>query len=113
MTNTKWICSAILLSMAALSGCATTSINRILADPHRYRNREVRVEGTVTNVIGALNAGVYQVDDGTGKIFVVSGRGIPGKGSRVKVNGNVTEGVNIMGKSFGTSIRERGHKVKF
>ena len=113
MTNTKWICSAILLSAVALSGCATTNISRILADPHRYRHREVHVEGTVTNVIGALNAGVYQVDDGTGKIFVVSGRGIPAKGVRVKVNGNVTEGVNIMGKSFGTSIQEHGHKVKF
>ena len=108
-----WIYSAILLSTVALSGCATTNINRILSDPHRYRNREVRVEGTVTNVIGALNTGVYQVDDGTGKIFVVSGRGIPAKGVRVRVNGNVTEGVNILGKSFGTSIREHGHKVKF
>ena len=113
MTKTKWICSAILLAVVALSGCATTNINRILADPHRYRNREVHVEGTVTNVIGALNTGVYQVDDGTGKIFVVSGRGIPAKGVRVKVRGNVTEGVNIMGKSFGTSIQEHGHKVRF
>ncbi|MEP6534579.1 MAG: hypothetical protein ABJF23_04635 [Bryobacteraceae bacterium] len=113
MTKTKWICSVILLSTVALSGCATTSISRILADPHRYRQREVHVEGNVTNVIGALNAGVYQVDDGTGKIFVVSGRGIPGKGTHVKVSGTVTEGVNIMGKSFGTSIQEHGHKVKF
>ena len=71
------------------------------------------MEGNVTNVIGALNTGVYQVDDGTGKIFVVSGRGIPGKGTRVQVKGNVTEGVNIMGKSFGTTIQEHGHKVKF
>jgi hypothetical protein len=101
------------MSVVALSGCATTSINRILADPHRYRSREVRVEGTVTNVIGALNTGIYQVEDGTGKIFVVSGRGIPAKGTRVRVSGNVTQGVNIMGKSFGTTIQEHGHKVRF
>jgi len=113
VTKTKWICCATILSTLALSGCATTSISRILADPHRYRQREVHVEGNVTNVIGALNTGVYQVDDGTGKIFVVSGRGIPGKGVHVKVSGTVTEGVNIMGKSFGTSIQEHGHKVKF
>ena len=71
------------------------------------------MEGTVTNVVGALNAGVYQVDDGTGKIFVMSGRGIPSKGTRVKVSGNVTQGVNIMGKSFGTTIQEHNHKVRF
>ena len=71
------------------------------------------LEGTVTNVVGALNTGVYQVEDGTGKIFVLSGRGIPAKGARVQVSGNVTQGVNIMGKSFGTTIQEHGHKVRF
>jgi hypothetical protein len=113
VTKPKWTLSAILLSVAALSGCATTSINRILADPHRYRSREVHVEGTVTTVVGALNTGVYRVDDGTGKIFVMSGRGIPAKGTHVKVSGNVTQGVNIMGKSFGTTIQEHSHKVRF
>jgi hypothetical protein len=113
VTKPKWILSAVLLSAAFLSGCATTSISRVLADPHRYRNREVHVEGTVTNVVGALNTGVYQLEDGTGKIFVASGRGIPAKGTRVKVSGNVIEGVNIMGKSFGTTIQEHGHKVQY
>ena len=108
-------CLALPMVAAALllSSCGSTKINRILADPSRYQNRSVSVEGTVTNVVGAFVAGVYQVDDGTGKIFVLSGRGIPAKGARVKVDGNVTSGVNVMGRSFGTTIRERNHKVKF
>jgi hypothetical protein len=31
----------------------------------------------------------------------------------VKVEGTVTPGVNIMGKSLGTAIRERNHRVRF
>ena len=109
----KLLLSVIAVALVTLSGCATTKINRLIEDPHHYRNREVYVQGTVTNVIGALNTGVYQVQDDTGKIYVLSGRGIPPKGARVKVHGSLTEGFNIMGKSFGTVIREDGHKVNF
>ena len=96
-----------------LSGCGSTKIGRILADPARYNSRNVSVEGRVTNVVGAFVAGLYEVEDETGKIYVLSSRGVPNKGVRVKVDGNVTPGLNVMGKSWGTTIRERGHKVKF
>jgi hypothetical protein len=100
------------LAAALLSGCATTRIARINSDPSRYRNREVRVEGNVTNAFGALGTGGYQVDDGSGKIFVLStGSGVPSSGSRVKVSGTVMSGATIMGKSIGTAIREYNHKV--
>jgi hypothetical protein len=61
----KLLLAAIILATLLLSGCGTTRIARILNDPMRYSRRTVRVEGTVTNVVGALVAGVYQVDDGT------------------------------------------------
>jgi hypothetical protein len=96
-----------------LSGCGTTKIGRILADPMHYNSRSVTVEGQVTQVVGAVVAGLYQVEDETGKIYVLSSRGVPNRGVRVKVDGNVTPGLNVMGKSWGTTIRERGHKVKF
>ena len=96
-----------------LSGCATTTIGRINTDPSRYQNRDVRVEGSVTNSFGALGAGGYQIDDGTGKIYVIStGSGVPSKGSRVLVSGTVMNGATVLGKSYGAAIRERDHKVK-
>ena len=104
-----------LLIPAALlsSGCGTTKIGRIINDPTRYQNRNVTVEGRVTNVVGAFVAGLYQVEDDTGKIYVLSTRGVPNKDVRVQVKGNVTPGLNIMGKSWGTAIRARDHKVKY
>ncbi|MGH7554986.1 MAG: hypothetical protein ACREMQ_18455, partial [Longimicrobiales bacterium] len=92
----------------------TIRIGQINADPSRYQNRNVRIEGTVMNSFGALGTGGYQVDDGTGKIIVLSGgRGVPSRGSRVSVSGNVMSGATVMGKPYGTSIRENNHKVKF
>lgn len=103
----------LLATCFLLTGCGAVRINRILADPARYHNRSVRVEGRVTNVVGALNAGVYQVNDGTGSIFVLSNRGVPTRDALVKVDGTVTPGVNVMGRSIGTAIRERDHRVRF
>lgn len=97
-----------------LSACGATKIGRINMDPMHYRNRTVTVEGTVTQSVGALVAGGYQVQDDTGKIYVIStASGVPPKGARVKVSGTVTPGLTFMGKSLGTTIREQRHKVKF
>jgi hypothetical protein len=104
----------LLLALAALSltGCATTKIGRILDDPARFRNRSVRIDGTVTASAGALGTGAYQVQDATGKIYVVSRRGVPRTGTHVQVEGPVVGGVELMGQTFGAAIREREHKVK-
>lgn len=97
-----------------LAGCGSTRISRILADPMHYRNRNVTVQGQVTGSVGAFVAGGYQVDDGSGKIYVIStSRGVPSKGAHVKVTGSVTPGLQLMGRSVGTVIRERDHKVRY
>jgi hypothetical protein len=110
---TKRLSFFLIPAALILSGCGATKIGRVLADPSRYHNRNVTVEGQVTQSVGAFVAGLYQVEDETGKIYVVSTRGVPSKGARVKVEGNVTPGLNLMGKSYGTAIRERDHKVRF
>lgn len=110
-----------LLTLAialVLTGCGATRINRLLQEPGRYQNRNVTIEGRVTTAYGAnvpgLNIpGLYQVDDGTGKIYVISTRGVPGKDARVRVKGTVTPGLNLGGRSFGTAIKERDHSVRY
>ncbi|GAB4128711.1 MAG: hypothetical protein Kow001_23370 [Acidobacteriota bacterium] len=78
-----------------LAGCATRSINHVLADPSRYANKEVRIQGSVTESYSVLGTGAYQVDDGTGRLWVFSKRGVPREGARVQVKGKIREGFSL------------------
>ncbi len=111
--RSKLVAALVLPAVLLLSSCGATKIGRLLAEPMRYQNRNVTVEGTVTNSFGAIVAGVYQVDDGTGKLYVLSSGPVPTKGARVKVDGKLSQGVTIMGKSFGTALRSNSYKVRY
>jgi hypothetical protein len=89
--------AAAVLSMSALvsTACASTSVNRILADPSRYRDREVRVSGSVVDSYSFANRGVYSISDESAVLWVVSDRGVPRKGARVTVQGTIREGFNL------------------
>ena len=104
--------TVLLLSAVLLAACAPLTIGRITADPSRFQNRSVRVSGTVTNSVGLLGKGGYQLDDGTGKIYVISGKGVPSRGSRVTVTGRVSPGAEVLGTPVGVTIREESHHVK-
>jgi len=91
-------CIAVtVLSMSALAAtaCASTSVNRILADPSRYRDREVRVSGSVVDSYSFANRGAYRIGDESGQLWVVSDTGVPRKGARVTVQGTIREGFNL------------------
>jgi hypothetical protein len=103
----------LLLTAALLaSGCSAVKIGRITADPSRYQNRNVRVNGTVVNSMGVLGTGGYQLEDETGKIYVLSRSGVPSKGARVTVKGTVIPGAQVLGQSIGTTIREESHRLR-
>jgi hypothetical protein len=100
------------LVFVPLAGCAPVTIARINEDPSGYRNRVVHVDGTVVTSVGVMGTGGYQIDDGTGKIFVLSRTGVPSTGTRVSVTGSVLSGAEVLGRPLGTAIREQSHKVK-
>src|SRR6266550_6701717 len=104
----KLACLFALLGGALLfSACPSeTTISKINSDPGRYRDKEVAVVGRVTDSYGVLGTGAYEVDDGTGRIWVAATRGVPARGSRVGVKGRVHGGVTIGGRNFGTIIEE-------
>jgi hypothetical protein len=91
-----------------LLGCAAhTKISDINKDPGRFAGREVTVSGHTSQSFGALSNGAFQVDDGSGTIWVVSQNfGVPGNGSKVTVTGTVQQGFNFGARSFGTVIRQ-------
>lgn len=83
------------------------TIEQINRDPARYSNKEVGVRGTVVSSWGALGTGMYEVDDGTGRIWVMSQNyGVPAKGARVGVAGTVVPTLSLGGRSFATVLRE-------
>ena len=103
--------SIALLLMAAtlvLAGCPTrTSIEKINRDPGRYAGREVAIGGRVSNSFGLLGSGVFQVEDGTGQIWVFSQRyGVPSNGAKVGVRGTVSQGFSFGGRSFAVILKE-------
>jgi hypothetical protein len=105
--------SLILIGALLLTACPKQeTISRINADPGRYRNKEVGIVGTVTDSYGVLGNGAYEIDDGTGRIWVVTTRGVPSRGSRVGTKGKVYTGFSFGGRSFGTVLQETDRSVK-
>ncbi len=101
---------ALILALGiVLTACERTRIGDITADPGRFMNKEVKVAGEVTQSIGILGRGVYQIDDGTGKLWIFSnGRGVPSKGAKVGVKGLIKQSVTLMGTNYATIMEERG-----
>lgn len=104
------ISAAVLLIAATLflAGCPQrTSIESINRDPGRYAGKEVAIAGRVTTSFGAMGTGVFQVEDGTGRMWVFSERyGVPGRGARLAVVGRIEQGFSFGGRSFATILRE-------
>ena len=103
--------AAALLVVAGsvlLAGCPPReSIAKLNQDPGRYAGKEVTIAGRVTDSYGAAGRGAFQIDDGTGTMWVFAGgRGIPGNGAKVAVTGHVEEGLSIGGHNFATVLRE-------
>lgn len=105
--------SLILIGTLILTACPQQeTISKINADPGRYRNKEVGIAGNVTDSYGVLGNGAYELDDGTGRIWVVTTRGVPTRGSRVGAKGKVYTGFSWAGRSFGTVLQETDRRAK-
>ncbi len=87
--------AAALALCLGLVACQHTTIARILAEPNRYHDGEVALRGEVIKSASVLGTGAYQLDDGTGTIWVVSSRGIPRQGARVAVKGKVKDVIDV------------------
>ena len=96
--SSKRTLQAVVLAVAlTAAGCATKSIDSVLSDPSRYRDRQVQVAGEVVDSYSLLGRGVYRVRDGSGQLWVLSERGVPRDGARVKVKGTIREPFNLGG----------------
>jgi RecJ-like exonuclease len=74
-----------------ISGCSgLTTVRRVQDHPHRHWfNETVQLQGTVIDRAPLLDAVVYQLQDGTGEIWVLSSEPEIEQGDRVRVRGTV------------------------
>jgi hypothetical protein len=113
---------ALMLAGAAVtaSACATT-VNHVLADPTKYRDRTVTIAGRVSDSVSVGRLGAYRLEDRTGSLWVVSDVGVPRTGARVKVKGRVHDTFNLslfggrarlpQGLGTGVFLQERSHRA--
>lgn len=103
-----YLAAVIAAFSVLLTGCPPrVKIADINRDPGRYTGKEISIGGRVTSSFGALGAGVFQVDDGTGNMWVYSqGYGVPSNGAKVGVTGRIEQGFSFAGHNFATILRE-------
>jgi len=100
--------TCLVVATAILAACPTRkSIESINRDPARFHDREVTVAGQVVNSFDVMGVGAFEIDDGTGRLWVYSNKfGVPGHESRVAVTGTIQQGFSLGGRNFATVLRE-------
>ena len=98
----------VAASVLCLVGCPTrTSIADINKDPGHYAGKEVTIGGRASRSFGALGNGIFEVDDGTGRMWVYSQSfGVPSDGSKVAVTGRIEQGFSFGSRSFAVILKE-------
>ena len=101
----------MVFAAALMAGCAAraASIGEVKSNPGRFVDRNVSIEGVVTESWGLplVPYKMYKVDDGTGEITVVSNDDrVPSKGARVRVKGKLQDVATLGGRSLGLHVRQ-------
>ena len=109
--------SVALLSAFLIAGCAARGVKiaELKDQPGKYNDKKVSVTGVVTSSWGIplVPFQLYNVDDGSGEITVLSRSGrTPARGTRVEVRGKVNEVAVFGGRSVGLHLQEEDRKIK-
>ena len=98
--------SWITLILILVNSCSSTKILNIKNNVEKFKDQKVTLNGEVTETLSIpfVRTGVYQLDDGSDRIWVLSAKNIPERGNQVMVTGTVTVGVELGGKRFGVII---------
>ena len=103
-----------VLGMLLLAGCPEqTHISDVEHDQNHFRGKDIAIKGNVSESFSFMGKGAFRVDDGTGKIWVISqDYGVPGDGKEVVVIGHVVGGISFGTRTFATAL-ELTQKPKY
>ena len=106
MVKRRYGIALVFVLAICAAACNEVTINKVLADPAKYRNNDITVPGTVTETVSVLGKGAYRLSDGDQSLWVITTSGAPRKGARVNVTGRVQEGYDL--GSLGSVIKLPG-----
>jgi hypothetical protein len=98
------------IGLVILAACpGAKPIKELLDDPSRFDGEKVRIAGEVTESVGALGVGVYQINDGTGTLTVVSkaGNGTPRVGAKVGVEGDFRSAFTLGSRTVAVLMEQK------
>ena len=100
--------SWITLTLILANSCSSTKILNIKNNIEEFKDQKVTLSGKVTETLSIpfVRTGIYQLDDESDQIWVLSAKNVPERGNRVIVTGTVTVGIELAGKRFGVMIKE-------
>jgi len=102
-----------LLLLASCKGGGVTTIKTLLDDPSRFDKQVVRIAGDVEEAAGVLGYGVYRVNDGTGKLTVVTKEnGAPRTGAHIGVEGEFRSGFTLGMESIAVLMEKQRYTPK-
>lgn len=104
----KFFALMVILIIVLMQCAASVRIADIRNTPSRFHDKKVTLSGTVdeTITLPILGVGVYQLNDGTGTIWVKPKEMTAEKGDHVRVTGTIRVGLTISGRSFGLILIE-------
>ena len=116
----KYILLCVLFALVAFTAACPkrTSVAELNANPSKYQNKTVAIAGKVTRSYGAsipgtpISGGIYEIDDGTGKIWVITDEAVPAKNSQIGVQGKFGNAITYNGKNYGSGIFEDKRKYR-
>lgn len=106
------IALAIAIAGFSVASCAqirrasvpVTPISTVLEAPDGAN--EIYIRGTVINRVAVLGQGLYEVEDSTGSVWVLTADEVPAIDAKVTVKG-ISEGLMQLGdRRFGVTIKE-------
>jgi hypothetical protein len=116
MKMRKFQSGAAILVLLFLAGCGAVrrqSIADIHADPGRYTSGSNTISGTVVRSYGLWKWGAFELDDSTGRIWVIARNSTPAEGSRVEVHGHALSAFNLPFIRFtGTVFQEDSRRAR-
>ncbi len=100
-------CGLVLFSLLAC-GLAPVKVADIKRDPSHFENRTVTLHGTAQRgtKLPFMSHGVYEIDDGTGTLPVLTKKALPPEGEKVFARGKIRTAFRVGGESFGVVLME-------